>query len=59
MGGWVAGLFGNITNSAPNWVGLGLGLSLAILLLISIFFDDVEGVEVPQRSTATPDGGRG
>ena len=29
MGGWVAGLFGNITNSAPNWVGLGLGLSLA------------------------------
>ena len=29
MGGWVAGLFGNITNSAPSWVGLGLGLSLA------------------------------
>ena len=28
--GWVAGLFGNITNSAPSWVGLGLGLSLAI-----------------------------
>ena len=27
--GWVAGLFENITNSAPNWVGLGLGLSLA------------------------------
>ena len=25
----MAGLFGNITNSAPNWVGLGLGLSLA------------------------------
>ena len=24
-GGWVAGLFGNITNSAPNWVELGLG----------------------------------
>ena len=20
-GGWVAGLFGSITNSAPNWVG--------------------------------------
>ena len=31
MAGWVAGLFGNITNSAPNWVGLGLGLSLAII----------------------------
>ena len=28
--GWVAGLFENITNSAPNSVGLGLGLSLAI-----------------------------
>jgi len=27
--GWLAGLFGNITNSDPNWVGLGLGLSLA------------------------------
>ena len=27
----VAGLIGNITNSAPNWVGLGLGLSLAII----------------------------
>ena len=26
----MAGLFRNITNSAPNWVGLGLGLSLAI-----------------------------
>ena len=30
MGGWVAEIFGNINNSAPNWVGLGLGLSLAI-----------------------------
>ena len=29
---WVAGLFGNITNSALNWVGLGLVLSLAISL---------------------------
>ena len=29
VAGWVAGLFGNRTNSAPNWVGLGLGLSLA------------------------------
>ena len=28
--GWVAGLNGNITNSAPNWVGLGLWLTLAI-----------------------------
>ena len=28
--GLVVGLNGNITNSAPNWVGLGLGLSLAI-----------------------------
>ena len=30
MGGWVAGLNGNITNSVPNGVGLA-GLSLAIL----------------------------
>ena len=29
MGGWV--LIGNITNSVPNWGGLGLGLSLAKL----------------------------
>ena len=28
LGGWVAGLFGNIANSAPNWVGLGLGAEL-------------------------------
>jgi len=26
----MAGLFGNIINSAPNYVGLGLGLSLAL-----------------------------
>ena len=31
----MAGLYGNITNSAPNWVGLGLGLSLAIMYWIS------------------------
>ena len=29
VGGWVVGLIGNITTSAPNW-GWGLGLSLAI-----------------------------
>ena len=29
VGGWVVGLTGNITTSAPNW-GWGLGLSLAI-----------------------------
>ena len=28
----MAGLYGNITNSAPNWVELGLGLSLAKVL---------------------------
>ena len=33
MGGLVAGLFGNITTSAPNWVGLGLGMSLAMKVL--------------------------
>ena len=27
-GGWVAGLNGNIANSALNWVGLGLGAEL-------------------------------
>ena len=28
MGGWVAGSNENITNSAPNWVGLGVGAEL-------------------------------
>ena len=32
--GWMAGLIGNINNSAPNWVWLGLGLSLAITHLL-------------------------
>ena len=43
----MAGLFGNITNSAPNWVGLGLGLSLAIMLCYSI--DDHEFCFVGQH----------
>ena len=38
MVGLVSGLCGNITNSAPNWVGLGLGLSLAILNFYNIFY---------------------
>ena len=28
LGWWVAGLNGNITNSAPDWVGLGLGAEI-------------------------------
>ena len=36
-GSGVGGLNGNITNSAPNWVGLGLGLSLAIIRLYKHF----------------------
>ena len=31
--GWVAGLNGNTTNSAPYWVRVGLGLSLTIFVL--------------------------
>ena len=27
VGEWVAGLIGNITNSAPTWLGLGLSLA--------------------------------
>ena len=38
MGGWVAGLIENITNSAQ--LRLGLGLSLAIMLIFVIDFDD-------------------
>ena len=38
--GWVARFYGNITNSAPNWVRLGLGAELGNMLIQTLKFEE-------------------
>ena len=51
VGGWVAGSNENITNSAPNWVGLGLGAELGnnLSILKEIFLTGIYYVPTPLK----------